>query len=316
MGEVAVLHPRDILKNQFNRKHRNNLIQPPMKSRKNPTNLVASNPSSTPAKVRRRKRSPANSRNSSRAPSDDECKSLVMGKVKILKRGEVLTDDDWIRAALTDDAVVVELLLRLWKSSSSEPSSKPPCSIPLPPQKWGLRQTRSKPVTVIKKESATTTTTNTRFSPTTPLTSWSGGATSPSDGGYDESSRLPSDPSSSVRSKPFSELKEDDNLVLKEKLHLRKVKQELASTRMTVCEQDAWSHNVKRMKLDLNLQSTFEVSKQIEASTTEHRLSPSFELASSHSCKLKDKETSNGGFILPDLNMMPLEGETGSESFY
>ncbi|CAA3017886.1 Hypothetical predicted protein [Olea europaea subsp. europaea] len=216
--------------------------------------------------------------------------------------------DDWIRAALTDDTVVVELLLRIRKLSSSEPSSKPPCSIPLPPQKWGIRQTRSKPVTVMKKESAATTTTNTRFSPTTPLTSWSGGATSPSDGDYDETSRLPSDPSFSVRSKAFSELKEDDNLVLKEKLHSRK---ELASTRMTFSEQSAWSHNVKRMKLDLNLQST-----SVLGATTEHRLSPSFELASSHTCKLKDTETSNGGFILPDLNMMPLEEEIGSESFY
>ncbi|KAL2489531.1 hypothetical protein Fot_42823 [Forsythia ovata] len=219
--------------------------------------------------------------------------------------------DDWISAALTDDSVVVELLFRLRKSSS-EPSSKPPCSVPLPPQKWGLHQTRSKPVTMTRKESVTTT--NTRFSPTTPLSSWSGGATSPSDGGYDESSRLPSDPSSSVRSKAFSELKEEE----KERLHSRK---ELTSTRMTFREQSAWSHNTKRMKLDLNLQSTsvlgatFEegaVSKQYnhtEASTTEHRPSPSFELGSSDSGK--------GGFILPDLNMMPLEEETaGSESFY
>lgn len=105
MGEVAVLHPQDILKNQFNRKHRNNLIQPPMKSRKNPKNLDAynPNPSSTPAKVRRRKRSPANSRNSSRAPSDDESKSLVMGKVKILKRGEDLTD---VTTSLDDSLLI------------------------------------------------------------------------------------------------------------------------------------------------------------------------------------------------------------------
>ncbi|XP_022854386.1 uncharacterized protein LOC111375752 [Olea europaea var. sylvestris] len=224
--------------------------------------------------------------------------------------------DDWIRTALTDDTVVVDVLFRLRKSPSYEPL-KPS----LPPQKWGLRQARSKLVTM-RKESATTT--STRFSPTTPLASWSGGATSPSDGGYDESSRLPSDPASSVRSKAFSELKEEDSSLLTEKLHLRK---ELASTAyMTFREHSAWSHNAKRMKLDLNLQSasvlgTFEEAKQynnqMEASTSEQRPSPRFELSSSHYCKLKNKErTSKGGFILPDLNMMPLEEESGSECLY
>ncbi|KAL2537512.1 Uncharacterized protein Fot_18903 [Forsythia ovata] len=56
----------------------------------------------------------------------------------------------------------------------------------------------------------------------------------------------------------FSELKEEEN----ERLHSRK---ELTSTRMTFREQSAWSHNMKRMKLDLNLQST-----SVFGATTEH----------------------------------------------
>lgn len=151
MGEVAVLHPQDILKNQFNRKHRNNLIQPPMKSRKYPKNLDAynPNPNPTPAKVRRRKRSPANSRNSSRAPSDDESKSLVMGKVKILKRGEDLTTslDDSLLIKKEDNAetaaaiVSEDLVVPTSKTVSKQLDiyagygfylSPPPSSLPLP----------------------------------------------------------------------------------------------------------------------------------------------------------------------------------------
>ncbi|CAA3017885.1 Hypothetical predicted protein [Olea europaea subsp. europaea] len=103
MGEVAVLHRQDILKNQFSRKHRNNLIQPPMRSRKNPKNLVASSPNPSSTKVRRRKRSPANSRNSTKASSDDDSKSLIMEKVKILKRGQVLAD---VTTSLDDSLVI------------------------------------------------------------------------------------------------------------------------------------------------------------------------------------------------------------------
>ncbi|KAL2471865.1 Uncharacterized protein Adt_40001 [Abeliophyllum distichum] len=49
MGEIAVLQPQDILKNQPNRRHRNNLI----KRSKKPIKSLAG---SVPAKVSRRKR--------------------------------------------------------------------------------------------------------------------------------------------------------------------------------------------------------------------------------------------------------------------
>ncbi|KAL2471863.1 Uncharacterized protein Adt_39999 [Abeliophyllum distichum] len=52
MGEIAVLQPQDILKNQPNRRHRNNLIKPPLRSKKPIKNLAGS----VPAKVSRRKR--------------------------------------------------------------------------------------------------------------------------------------------------------------------------------------------------------------------------------------------------------------------
>ncbi|KAL2510508.1 hypothetical protein Adt_16108 [Abeliophyllum distichum] len=52
MGEIAVLQPQDILKNQPNRRHRNNLIKPPLRSKIPIKNLAGS----VPAKVSRRKR--------------------------------------------------------------------------------------------------------------------------------------------------------------------------------------------------------------------------------------------------------------------
>ncbi|GFY96897.1 hypothetical protein Acr_11g0012030 [Actinidia rufa] len=92
--------------------------------------------------------------------------------------------DEWVTAALTDDAVVVELLFRL--KQSSEPALL----------RWGHRQPRSKPAAAAAKKEGEWT----RCSPTTPL-SWScgGGDASPSDG-CDESCRR-SDRSSGGRSK-------------------------------------------------------------------------------------------------------------------
>lgn len=106
--------------------------------------------------------------------------------------------DEWVTTALSNDAIVVELLFRL-KQSACEPPAKPRLPPPLClPSGWGHRQPRSKPPVSAKKDSAMTTST-TRCSPTTPL-SWSGGATSPSDGAYEDcsnSSRPSFDPSRS-----------------------------------------------------------------------------------------------------------------------
>ncbi|KAK2973351.1 hypothetical protein RJ640_015106 [Escallonia rubra] len=245
-----------------------------------------------------------------------------------------MTTDDWITVALHDDTVVVELLLRL-KQSCSE-SSYP--TNPLPPLRWGHRQPRRPRSKSAKKDGEPT-----RFSPTTPL-SWSGGGSSASDG-CEESSR-PSDPSSAGRSKgtfasesasasankrsrkkkTFTELKEQESLLLKERNHL---KRELASVHMTLKEQRARSENLKRLKLDYNLQprskmgvapdepvaSIFNQSNQMEESTSNHhplilpRCSTHDDLASSSSCVLQeDAETQGRRFVLPDLNM-PLDDE-------
>ncbi|CAK9158138.1 unnamed protein product [Ilex paraguariensis] len=247
--------------------------------------------------------------------------------------------DEWVTEALVDDMVVVELLCRL-KQSSPEP---PPV---LPPLGWGNRQPRSKLVTM-RKESSTT------FSPTTPL-SWSdgvGGSATPSDG---ESSR-PSDLSSGARSKgPFTseinsmctttnasrrkktfiELKEEANVLLKERRHL---KRELASMQVTLKEQRDTRENLKRIKLDLSMQSENKVDapsdepdaafsdqcKKMETYSFDcaHSIlqthGPPDEVASSDSNKFqKDVEAQKQCFMLPDLNMPASEEERGFETTY
>ncbi|KAK4538859.1 hypothetical protein RGQ29_032307 [Quercus rubra] len=90
----------------------------------------------------------------------------------------MMARDEWMRAAMTDDMVVVQLLVRLKQSqaasSSSSLKSPPRAVVPL---RWGIRQPRSRSATlrcdgaVSRRKDADST----RCSPTTPL-SWSGGA--------------------------------------------------------------------------------------------------------------------------------------------
>ncbi|XP_027342192.1 uncharacterized protein LOC113854994 isoform X2 [Abrus precatorius] len=189
--------------------------------------------------------------------------------------------DDWVKVAMADDSLVVHLLLRLHRPP-------PPPSLHL---HWTVRQRRSAPRN--KPDS-------TRASPTTPL-SWSG-ATSASGGavdGYEESSlptKLPQTSRSKVakssetattkksrRKKTLAELREEENLLLKER---RSLKNELASLRLTVDKHRATNESLKKMKLDLE-------SRQNSS-------------AANASPKAQDIGNQESTFDLPDLNL-PVE---------
>ncbi|XP_057959926.1 uncharacterized protein LOC131152213 [Malania oleifera] len=259
-----------------------------------------------------------------------------------------MAKDEWIRAAMTDDTVVVELLVRL-KQSYATPPARPPAV--LPPLDWGLRQPRSKLVFRCSAVLTRKDHESTRDSPTTPL-SWSGGGSpcATADGGLEEFSR-PANCSSAGRSKgtgtneantattgrrsrrkkTFAELKEEESMLLKERIYLRK---EIAALRVTVRKERAANESLKKMKLDLDLQSakqecTTSAGREETFSSQPHQTEASPDIdhtsfsvtATQASCEnfpppdscgdQKFVET-QGSFLLPDLNMMPVEEDLSS----
>ncbi|KAJ4827247.1 hypothetical protein Tsubulata_015211, partial [Turnera subulata] len=271
---------------------------------------------------------------------------------------------EWLEAAMTDDTLVAELLFRLKQAHELATPAASSVAIPL---RWGRRLPRSRhgvasagsarcDVGFGRRKDKEGGDSSTRCSPTTPL-SWSsggGGSASPSTtaDGFEVTSRQTN--LSAVRSKDvataeaaytatkrsrkkktFSELKEEESSLLKESLHLKK---EIATLRTTFKEHAARNVNLKKMKLDLNVNSdpskragmaSHEAEKSICSQSLQTE-APSISYPSltfrtqvkddihplSESCKT-DKETSNHDrfFLLPDLNMMPSEEDSGSEAF-
>ncbi|CAI8611816.1 unnamed protein product [Vicia faba] len=180
-----------------------------------------------------------------------------------------MCDRDWVNLALADDSIVADTLLRF-----NLPQPPPP---PLHLH-WTVRQPRSR---FLPKPDVT------RASPTTPLT-WSAAATSAS-----EESSLPTKltktsrskvcnqketvtTKNSKRKKTLAELREEESLLLKERINL---KNELVSLRLTVEKEKATNERLKRMKLDFDSQHNTNTATISEI------------------CKQEPK------FVLPDLNL-------------
>ncbi|CAA7019993.1 unnamed protein product [Microthlaspi erraticum] len=202
-----------------------------------------------------------------------------------------MSGENWIQVAMSDDSLVVEVLLRLRHSEPPTKSDASPLKL-----KWSVRQRRSK-----KGD-------QTRASPTTPL-SWSG-ATSLSGGagcgggastveGLEESSaavkhsetfRSKISQTSAIttttlfkrsrKKKTLAELKEEEVMLLKERKCL---KNDLASMRDLVEQQRTRNNALKKMKA---------------------------ESQSALSCKRAFEQGSS--FLLPDLNM-PLDTDPSPE---
>ncbi|CAH9099790.1 unnamed protein product [Cuscuta europaea] len=242
--------------------------------------------------------------------------------------------DEWLTAAMTDDAVVVELLFSLKHSSEKCTPPRPqlqPDVIKLlhkqfpSPANWGHRQPRSKPaVTVSRKESGSGT--DARYSPTTPL-SWSGAVASPSDGGYDESSLLPSssDLTSSFRSKvaftnvtsnvgksirslrkrkAFADLMDEENSILKGK--------NLAPLCAILDQQKDRIGDMNRIKQSVGDMDVGGPHTRRLPSAVTHSALPRHTVVDNDLVLMRQKsvETQGRGFILPDLNTAPLEDDT------
>ncbi|KAK1549837.1 hypothetical protein Q3G72_008702 [Acer saccharum] len=264
--------------------------------------------------------------------------------------------DEWVRAAMTDDSVVVELLVRLKQAQAQAamPVSKSAAAVAA--LRWGIRQPRSRSSATRcdgavsqkggKGGDSGTSSGMMRASPTTPL-SWSGGgggAVSPSAtaDAFEETSRHQTSSGArskgiatnettsnatkrSRRKKTFAELKEEEDLLLKESCHLKK---EIETLRASYKEHSAANVNLKRMKLDLGLHSakntseTFSdetqktISDQVHKDVVESIPSSLPSLSTVSSEAHKAASTRNIPCLLPDLNMMPSEDDSSSETLY
>ncbi|KAL9231510.1 hypothetical protein vseg_006733 [Gypsophila vaccaria] len=256
-----------------------------------------------------------------------------------------MSDERWLRTAMLDDTLVADLLLRLSVPNDSadgpSPSALSFLMTPLP-RSWGARQPRSKPPPSTSSSVSAEKKREPRRSPTTPL-SWTGGA-EPSDGGCEESSSLnflppPPPPSSSSdrfrskvsaasdtpttsskrskRKKTFTELKEEECSLLKEQTYLKK---ELATLHLTLKEQRSINENLKRIKLDLQVESGMnpEPNPHLEEQNT-NLLRTCGAASSSATTQVKTEgdvsqcpipaqkgvSSQEPVFVLPDLNMAP-----------
>ncbi|CAL5327601.1 unnamed protein product [Camellia sinensis] len=188
-------------------------------------------------------------------------------------------DEDWVGAAMSDESMAAELLVRLRRAKPPPPPPPPPSALPF---KWSVRQPRSRPMMLNKKLIP-------RASPSTPL-SWSGAtsvsgvAAAAAADGSEESSQLPLNRPDATRSKvcffslrrssicrstpawfvsgkngttnkrwgrkkkTLDELKEEEILLLGERRHLKK---EIAELCVNVEKERARNESLKRLKLDL-----------------------------------------------------------------
>ncbi|CAJ1973679.1 unnamed protein product [Sphenostylis stenocarpa] len=238
-----------------------------------------------------------------------------------------MLNDDWVAAAMTDETVVVEVLLRLKQTVS--PKSHDPL-----PLSWGVRQPRSRSrltAAVSRCDAAVST----RCSPTTPL-SWSSAASpSATADGYEDSTRQHHAARSKAtatsgytgnsastkrcrRKKTFAELKEEESSLLKERIYLRK---EIATINANFEAQRAKNESLKRMKLGVGSKSqknpsSTSVEPQCMVAGQPHQRIVSPEALvrpTQDDTRLQTSESRPNGiestgerfFLIPDLNMMP-----------
>lgn len=225
------------------------------------------------------------------------------------------SSDQWVKSALKNDTLVVELLLQL-KSSPDSDSFKP-TAIPskdvttpsrrilLPPPGWSNRKIRSK-----------SSNKDQRGSPTTHL-SWSGGGCSGSDGVSDlsygaRSSKANEGASTSsynnnksLKRKTFVDHKDEEGSLFKGRIHINK---ELTSKCVTLNQQLATTNeNVKKIKVDSDQKLLNKLGRM-----GEHQRQTKTPSLASQSVKISIRveaktEAPQRGFVVPDLNMTPNE---------
>ncbi|MED6126416.1 hypothetical protein PIB30_078266 [Stylosanthes scabra] len=223
--------------------------------------------------------------------------------------------DNWVKIAMADDSLVVDLLLRLQHA--------PPPSLNL---QWRVRQRRSKCVPRHNKAEPS----RGRASPTTPLswsatTSASEESTRPTKHPYTSRSKVANNPTETAitkkprRKKTLAELKEEENLLLKER---RSLKNELASLRLTVEKHRATNESLKRLKVNLESHSQmnskiYEESKKgvIDPTQCHPSTSLSPKAVTHKAIDGSRSESQESTLVLPDLNL-PVDEDLSSKCMH
>ncbi|KAL6497099.1 hypothetical protein OROGR_029028 [Orobanche gracilis] len=233
-------------------------------------------------------------------------------------------DEEWVKSAMSDDAMVVELLVRL--NHAPLPPHPPPLlkrsALRL---EWSVRQRRSKSVSAYNNPEKTAH----RGSPSTPLSC--SGATSFFSAVSEESSQamllqhsdttrskvnIDDEKTNSKRSrkkKTLAELRDEENSLLKER---RDLKKEMATLRLYLERQRATNGNLKRIRIELQPHSDKKtkpasvpkesISSQLHPEVTASRsiptVVPPVVQGNDITTPLRPP-ISDAKFILPDLNM-------------
>ncbi|KAE8718903.1 hypothetical protein F3Y22_tig00109987pilonHSYRG00192 [Hibiscus syriacus] len=201
----------------------------------------------------------------------------------------MMVNDEWVEAAITDDNVVVELLLRLKQAQAAPPLFKSA----LTAFKWGIRQRRSKHM-LLRCDARRDGDLNVsaRGSPTTPLC-WSGGSSDASpcavDGFEVTSTQVHcSNPVAPSRSK--SSASSETNRTSSK----RSRRKELDSNSSLI---DNEPEKVPRLGPPPSSESNL--------LSDDHRKP-----------RLDSHDAGKDIFVLPDLNMMPGEDDSGPETLH
>ncbi|XP_041022697.1 uncharacterized protein LOC121263713 isoform X3 [Juglans microcarpa x Juglans regia] len=216
--------------------------------------------------------------------------------------------DEWVSVAITDDTVVAELLVRLKQSQAASSSLKswPRAVVPL---QWGLRQPRSRSVSLrcdavlpIKEADST------RGSPTTPL-SWSGGASpSATADSFEESSFHASFSLAASRSKGAA----TSESTAAKSSRRKKLDSVLHSAKDLNATCDGLEKTVHKEAYQRIAPAPDHTSLSLPANTT------SDDNLQSEPCEVGKAAAParDGDFLLPDLNMMPSEEDSSTETLY
>ncbi|KAG4196643.1 hypothetical protein ERO13_A06G183800v2 [Gossypium hirsutum] len=223
-----------------------------------------------------------------------------------------MSEEEWVKEALTDSMLAAKVLLSLYQASSPPPRSDSASSQALQVE-WSVRQRRSKQSLKKKSEPA-------RASPTTPL-SWSGGISVSGGGsadGSEESSRPPLKPVDNARSKvaatseitppkrsrrkkTLAELKEEISSHLKENRSLKNLASHRATETSTACIEP-------KINATSEPPQQREVASHTSAACNENKRHPPNECSEGQD--MTKASCDDASFALPDLNL-PIEDDSG-----